>query len=217
VVNANYITVQELQDFNPGIDFSRYTTTTISGMISRASKWMDSYLGYSLQAETITDEVAEGIVDSNGDLVIFPTKIPVTAVSGITLVRGTNTIDLTLTSGGTNRFHLTSGGSYITYPHEEFSFSGTTLLNNFLELKGTVFFIKLDYTAGYSTIPDDLKDACNLVARDVVARNLNPMGANRIQQGGVSYSFENNRDGDSDNIRDAKQILNNYIRMAMIA
>lgn len=221
MVKANYITVDEFTNFNPGIDTSRYTTTTISGMISRASSWIDNYLGYSLQAEPIVGEVSEGIIDSYGDLVVFPKKIPVISVQGIRITRGTNFIDLNLVDvNNTSRINLADEAKYIVYPREEFSFQGASIIVNFYELRGTPFSVDLDYTAGWNTIPDDLKDACNLITRDQFARSANPLGASRIQQGAVSYAFDNGSrgsDGDSDNIRDAKQILNNYVRMASIA
>ena len=212
---ANYITVQSFKDYNPGIDTSQYTDTTISGMITQASSWVDNYLGYSLPSETIVNEITNGYVTSDGDLAIFTKKMPIISVEAIDIIKGTDTITLTLTdTGGATRYNIPDSKNRILYPGSELAYSGSSVVTTFFQLKGTDFFTRTDYTAGYTTVPSGIVDAVTLLVKDIITRNLNPSGATRLTQGAITYAFEE-KTGESDNVKDAKAILNNYTRMAM--
>jgi hypothetical protein len=104
---APYLSVQNFKDNNPELDFTSYPDPTISGMIVRASASVDNFLHYSLSVENITDEVSEAYATTDGNLRIFPRKIPIISVSEIELKLGTYSTSLSLTdSAGTARYDI---------------------------------------------------------------------------------------------------------------
>ena len=215
MTSVPYISVTEFKQYNPEIDFSNYTDPTISGMIQRASAQIDNFLQYSLTIEDVTNETNEAMVSSNGNLVIYTRKFPVQSVASISLKLGTVHLDLNLTDGSGNpRYDIPSRGRSITYPYQEISMTGVFSIRNFLQLRDREIFSKIAYRAGYETIPDDIKDACNLWTKDIFIRQANPMDIRSVNQGGIAMSFRD-RGGDLDNgdstwIKQAKSILQSY-------
>lgn len=205
---ANYITVTEFQNMNPEVDFSNYNDTTISGMIKSASAGMDNFLNYSLGIETITDEKNEAIVDSEGNLRVFVRKMPVQSVSALQLKLGTVSLDLQLTTGGTDRYEIPTRGSYVLYPFQEVALTGTFSVRNFYQMRGRTIYTKMTYVAGYATIPQDIKDACNLWTKDIFIRQANPMDIKGTNQGAIGMSFKD--DKESKWLTQAKEILFKY-------
>lgn len=212
--STNYITVTEFKTFNPETDFSNYTDPTISGMISRASAWVDNYLLYTLPIEDISNELNEGIVDSDGNLVIYTQKVPIQSVSQIKIKLGTVQSTLLLTDGnGNDRYNIPYRKSYILFPFQELATTGTITISNFYNLRPIKVFTQTSYRAGYETIPSDIKDAVNLVAKDIFIRQANPLNVASISQGGISMSFRDRTDGKSDMILDAEGILKKYRKL----
>lgn len=210
----NYITVDYLKQRNPTIDTSLYSDTTLSGMIGSASAWVDSFLGYTLQIEVISAEKADGIVDSDGNLVIYPRKRPIVSISSITLVKGVDAISLDLTDGTNNKYDIPTTADRILYPNRSLAFNSVTFIRSLYQLRESNFFSKLDYIAGYqSEIPLDIQEAVMLMTRDQIARSMNITGAESISQGGISISYGGNSQGRSDNQRDAETILHTYKRL----
>jgi len=155
---ANYITVEEFKDWNPEIDFGQYADTTISGMIKRASKRIDTYLGYSLKIETLSDEQIEtAAVSSDGDLLIFPRKIPIVSISAIKLKLGSYESSLDLTDGNGNAMYdIPEPRHYILYPYQEIQLTGKVSIRNFYDLRQkTFFFLRKNYL--YSWIRYDTR------------------------------------------------------------
>ena len=196
---------------NPETDFTNYTAATISGMISRASKWVDNYLQYSLGVEEITSEKEEAVVSSDGNLIIYTRKRPLQSVSAISLKLGTANIALSMADGNGNaRYDIPSRQTHVVYPYQEIAFTGTLSIRNFYQLRGITIYAVISYRAGYETIPDDIKDAVNLVTKDIFIRQANPMDLAGMTQGAISMSFRDRDGGESDMIRDAKAILQDY-------
>lgn len=196
---------------NPEVDFTNYNDTTISGMIQSASSIMDNYLQYSLGIETITDEKNEAMVDSEGNLRVFTRKMPVQSVSALQLKLGTVSLDLQLTTGGTDRYEIPTRGSYVMYPFQEVALTGTFSVQNFYQMRGRTIYTKMTYVAGYATIPRDLKDACNLITKDIFIRQANPMDLKGTNQGAIGMTF---KDGDETRwMKQAKELMNDYRRV----
>jgi hypothetical protein len=210
--NANYITVTEFKSFNPELDFSQYTDTTISGMIQRASGNVDNYLQYSLDQEDIVDEQNEAMISSNGNLMLYTRKVPVTSVSKVNITLGTVNFNLTLTDGAGNpRYNIPSRGNYVIFPYQEIALAGTFTIRNFFQLRGLQIFTKISYHAGYSTIPYTIKDAVNLWTKDIFIRQSNPMDLAQMSQGQMNMRFRDLSDeGDSSLVMKAKNLLNSY-------
>lgn len=208
--SANYITVTEFKDMNPEVDFTQYSDATISGMISRASSQMDNFLQYSLVVEDVVGEKNETIVTSQGNLQVYPRKFPIISVSAIQIKLGTVHLDLNLTDGAGNpRYDIPFRARSVTYPYQEISVTGVMSIRNFYQLRSVETFTVINYRAGYETIPPDLKDACNLMTKDIFIRQANPMDVKALTQGAISMTF---RDADDETrwVKNAKSIMQSY-------
>lgn len=214
VTTGNYITNAEFQALNPNLDLSAFPVATISGMITAASAEIDNYLQYSLWAEQILNETNEAMVSSNGNLIIYTRKFPVVAVSAISLKLGTVHLDLTMLDGkGNPRYDIPSRAKSILYPFQEISMTGVFSIRNFYQLRDREIYARVSYTAGYSTIPNEIKLACSLLTRDMIVREMmNPALASSANQGGISTSWSVMSDGSGDSqlMDQAKQLLQSY-------
>lgn len=214
--SLNIITTNEFGEFAPEIDTSQYSDPTLSGIISQASGMVDEYLGYSPYAEDITDELKNGMVSIEGDIVIFPQKIPVISVSSIKIAKGSSSwdIDLTLTESGNAKYNIDYTKRNIRFPYASLSLQSASVFSNVFALRGSQFYTKTSYRGGYepSDLPSPIKLATVLFARDILSRSQNTSGAKRISQGGISLEFSE-RDGKSDLIIDAERILRPYRRI----
>jgi len=213
MLKANYITTAEFQSYNPEIDFSNVPDATISGMIARGSRAVDNYINFSLFTETVVNEKSSAIINSDGDLVLFPQKLPIQSLQSAVITKGSYKMNLILTDGAGNPVYDIVG-QRIIFPFQQMQTTGTFSIRNFYQMRERGFYTVLSYTAGYDVIPDDLKDACNLMAKDIWARQANPIGIKRMTQGAITMEYSQN-DGDSDMVSDAKQILENYARRNM--
>lgn len=212
--SAPYISVTDFQNMNPEMDFSQYTPTTISGMIVRASAWVDNYLQYSLSIEDIVEEKSEAAIDSEGNLRIFTQKMPVQSVSSLKLKLGTSVLDFSLTDGaGQPKYEIPTRGTYVLYPQQEIALTGNFSIRNFTYLRGRTIFSVISYRAGYETIPQAIRDAVNLKTKDIFIRQANPLDVKSVQQGAISYDFrDRDETGESDMEKDAKRLLEEYVR-----
>lgn len=217
MLTTNYLTSQEFAEYNPETDMSGYTDATISGMISRASRYVDNFLQYSLTQEAVTGEVSEAVVSSDGALVVYVSKYPVQSVQAITIKYGSSSVSLQLTDGnGHSRVQIPSRGRSIVFPYQQLVFMGNVFITNMFAIRNRGdIFTTTDYTAGYATIPDDIKDAVNLVAKDIFMRQANPQNLSLLQQGGIRMAFKDiiRDDGKSLNLIQAENILNSYKRV----
>jgi hypothetical protein len=191
------------------LDLSAYPDATISGMLVRTESMVDSYLGYSLNVEDVVDELVDGHIDINGDLLIFTQKRPILSVSSMSLVKGTDTISLTITDGSTAKYDIYNG-SYIRYGNSELTTLGTSTLASLWELRNKQFYVRVSYRAGYETIPADILNAISGLAKSEVATNQNVGGAKRIRQGGIDIEYADG--GYNELERDSYRVLDNYKR-----
>jgi len=215
-MNANYISNDDFTRQNPQIDVSRYNTATISGFISDASRIVDDITNapYGFDIENITGEKQTTIITNDGDLKIFPKKIPIVSVSSIKIRRSTWEITLSLTSGGSSLLEITDpDNKVIVYPNTFLSAVGTFTINDLRDLRQWETYTVVDYRAGYETIPRPIQQATSLIVRDLLSKNLNQSGAASISQGGISIRYASNNSGDSDFIKDAKSLLHKYKRI----
>lgn len=206
----NFISTTELQDRTPDVDWSKWGATTISGMITSATTKAENYLGYTLYQEDKTEKV-QAFVDSDDDLIIYPTKRPINSISSIQIVKGSYSMDVSLTSGGETLYDIPDDNSCIVVPGSTITLDSVSVIN-YQALKTQKFFVNITYNAGYDMAtgrPEDIKDAVILFVRDEIARQFNTSGAKRISQGAVSIEYSG-RKGESDFIKDAKSILKDY-------
>lgn len=191
----------------PDVDISRYTTATVSGMLSGAQQRAEDYLGYTLARETLTQKL-EGIITNNGDLVVFPNKRPINSVSSAMIVKGSFNASLALSSGDVYYYDIPE-------PLDRIVFDGTNLQGtrasyiSFSQLRGATFYVNLTFNAGYDTLPGTISEAIYLYARDSLTRSLNSTGATSISQGALSISYSQ-RHGKSELVQDAESLLSDY-------
>lgn len=212
----NILTVNEFNSYAPEVDTSLYSEPTISGMLSQATTMVEDYLGYTVYAEDISNELLEGLVTTEGDLLVYPAKVPVISVSSLSITKGTTTLNMTITDDNdVAKYNIERTRRTIRFPAGEIVLNGNTTFNNFYSLRGSQFYTKLSYRAGYepSDLPSVFKLACTLYMREVLAEAMNTAGAKRISQGGISYEYFERDDSKSDLVKDAERLLNPYRRL----
>ena len=214
MTDNNLVTVAEIGQFAPEIDTSRYDAPTVSGFITSASKIVADFLEYTPLAETIVNELKKGMITNEGDLLIFPAKIPVASVTAISLVKGSETVDLTLQSGGVDRFNIDYTGRNVRLPYGEFISSGSVILTDLYSLRNTHFYTKMTYRGGWepSALPGSIKHATILIVKDLMSGQYNAMGASRISQGSLSFDFRTSKGASTLN-QQADRMLNPYRRI----
>lgn len=209
----NYITQDEFSAEHPATDLSQFTSATVSGMIAKASQYVDNFCqvdGFDLL--TVTGEKTEATITNEGDLLFFPRRTPVLSVSSINLSRGTLSLDLTLTSGATTLYQIPTRATSVRYPNTFLTSVGTFTINSLRDLRASNMLATVTYLGGFQTIPPLIKQATMLVLRDTVNRRLNTAGADSISQGGITIKYSSRDDGKSDDVRDAESLLQNYVR-----
>jgi len=195
MTNASIVTVTDFQALAPEVDTTRYDNPTISGILSQASQVASDILGFNPMLEVIVDEVKEGRITTEGDLLVFPAKVPIVSVQGITLNKGPVSVSVGLTDGnGNNRYNIDYSQRHIRYPYNEITLNGSPVFVDFYSLKYTQFYVKLSYTAGwsYTNLPGSIKQATILLARDIFSNQYNQMGASRITQGSLTIEYKTN-------------------------
>lgn len=219
-MDENLITQSELQTFAPKLDLSAYNATTISGLISRASRKVKQYCHVDGFFKTsVTSEKDRALINPQGELVISFRRRPVQPgdVSAIRLVTVDVEQELTLetVNGDGYYYQIPDPKTYLVYPSNFLISHGTGLIS----LESADLFYEIDYTGGYATdiadIPDDLKEATTLFVQATLARDLNPSGASSWTQGRVSMGFGGNKNGKNQFIQEAESILDQggYVRV----
>lgn len=210
---ANYITQDEFSADHPATDLSQFTASTVSGMISKASQYVDNFCqvdGFDLQ--TVIAEKAEAIITNEGDLLVFPRRLPVNAVYAINLSRGSLSMDLLTVSGTGSLVQIPTRATSFRYPNTFLTNVGTFTINDLAALRGQNMLCTVNYLGGYQTIPPTIKAATMLYFRDLVNKRLNTAGASQITQGGITIKYSEKDDGKSDDTRDAEGLLQGYVR-----
>ncbi len=208
---TNLIAAQDISDFAPDLDTSSFSATTLSGIISRASQQVVAFCNvkdFALGTYTDTDRAR---ISNEGELIINTRVRPIQSVQSITLEKGGFSTSLVLSQGSTLLYQIPDPANRIHFPNSYLYASGSFLAggsSQLVSLKYANVFCTTTYTAGYQTIPDDLKDACSLWAIDIIMRRANRAGVQSFSQGSLSMNFGRNaKDGDSSNVKEAKSIL----------
>lgn len=211
----NYITQAEFVAEHPEIDITPFSAATISGMIATASEYVDNFCQVdSFALSIVTGEKSKAIINKDGDILVFPRRLPVSDISSVQIHRGSLNITLTLTFGGTTLWDIPAGGQYVVFPSAYMTQVGTFQIYDMRELRNVGGFAILSYTGGYSeaNMPRSIKKATMLLLREQLTRRLNVVGASEIQQGGIRIKYSNRDDGKSDNVQDAENLLRDFVR-----
>ena len=205
------ITPDELTNFAPELDLSQYGTTTISGMIARASERVREYCQVDgFQERAVSTERNRVQINGSGELIISFERRPVSQGAVTALHLKTVDIDntLALTSGSSDIYYIPEGGGYMVYPSNFLIAHGAGLIS----LRNANLFYEVSYTGGYAAIPETIKEAVTLFVREAVGRKSNPAGVQSFSQG--SYSENRGASGLSAYIAEAKELLDSggYVR-----
>jgi len=211
-----YISTQDFKAYNPEIDITLYTSTTLSGIITQASAYIDDFLGYSLLREDISNEKCSGMVDADDNLVIYTNKRPLNSVSSVKIVKGTYSGTVALTSSGKATYDIPTTKDRIIFPGADVTLETVSIID-WGALRTTSFFTEISYNAGYYgyEIPQPIQRACALLTMDILVRKQNIAGASEIRQGGISMRFAE-KTGESDLVKDAHALLAPYQIVAMV-
>ena len=198
-------------------------STQIDTWISAAEVYINGYLGYTtasgLWNEQITAETIEARVDGDLNLVVYPRKRPINSVSQLQLLKGSQSITLSLTtSDSTPRYVIPTPGNVIVYPSMELGLQGSSVIRSLAAIKYNRVFTRLNYIAGYTSIPEDIELATTYVVADTFMRQANKEGLVGITQGRVSKRWREVRSSGpgalqerkSDYMLSAEDILNSY-------
>ena len=213
--DKNYCTEQDLENLLL-VTIDSSFSSQIDKWISASEERVDGFIGVTttsgLWNESITNETNEARVDGDLNLIIHPRKRPINSVSQIELIKGSQSLALDLTtSTGTNRYLIPVQNNYIIYPNREISVTAqSTLIRNFADIKYQRVYTRIDYIAGYTTIPKDIQLATTLLTADTFMRQSNKEGLISITQGRVSKRWADRKDGRSDFEIQAFDILADY-------
>jgi hypothetical protein len=208
---SSILTETELRNLAPDLDLSPYSAATISGMINAATLRMQNFCNVTgFDQQTVTGERTRTKVTTDGDLVVRVKRKPIVSVSAIRISKGAMATDITLTDGAGNALYDIDSSATAVYV----TGAGLTYLGRFqdgamslVSLRNIRAFTTISYVGGYSTITDDLKQACVLYVRDIVSTKANPSGVDSFSQGSYSVTFTSNSSGKSKLALQAEQIL----------
>ena len=198
------------------LDIDSSFDSQVNTWIAAAESYVNNYLGYTTTSgvlrESITDEQSENaFIDTEGGLMVFPDKTPIVSISALELIKGTQVLNLSLeTTEGTQRYNIPTSGDYLIYPGRELSLTGSSIINSFWDISRTKFMTKIDYIAGFSAVPSPIRQATVNIASDFIMRHSNKDGLSSITQGRISKRWFQRKSGESDFIKDAKELLNPF-------
>lgn len=200
------------------LDVNNIFSSQIEDWIAAAELTVNGTIGYTTASgilrEQIVGEKAKTRVDSDGNLKIFPRKIPIESISSVDLVKGTETISLALTDGAGNpKYDIPTTADYISYPGYEFSITGASIVSNLHELRPADYYTKISYIGGYSSVPPDIRLATVCLVCDTIMRHANKEGLESITQGRVTKRYRSRfskETGESDFWLDAMNLLSGY-------
>lgn len=215
---TNYITKSDLEGFLQTTFPATVLDSTIQSWIDGAEARANSYMGYTTASgmwmEVITDEMIDTRVDADGNLLVFPRKLPIDSITSLAIVQGLTTINLSVTDGNGNaRYNIPSSKDYIFFPGSQLAYSSSYSATDFYSVKYSTTFTKLSYRAGYTVIPEDVKLAVENLAADTAMRYTNKEGLQSLTQGRITKSFFDRATKGSSFVNDAFSILQGY-RMA---
>ena len=227
MANANLIDISDFTTYAPDVDLSIFgnaaqQATTLSGIISMASQQIVDYCNVDgFDYQVVTNETDRAALSPMGELMINFRRRPVQSadVTKIQLVKGGFQTTLNLTdTNGIPLYQIPYSGKFLRFPSSYLASAGTLILGGSTQLvtmRGADVFSNVSYKGGYQTIPMDLKLACILWCRSILAWQYNNQGANNFSQGSYSVGF--GADADDRFIKQAKRLLNNgaYVRSSI--
>lgn len=148
-----YLTPAEWQAMATGIDFSGLTDPEMEVLIARASRLVNSYVGQSLLLTEYENEQHPW----RNTRRVYLYNWPVTEVTAVRIRIGAETTATLQAS----EIYTNNTGHYIEASTLALAFGVTPAI---ISLGLYEPEVEVDYSAGYETIPDDVKDATAIIA-----------------------------------------------------
>lgn len=170
-----YLTPEEWQAMATGIDFSGLTDPEMEALIARASRLVNAYVGQSLLLTEYENEQHPWRHTRR----VYLYNWPVTEVTAVRIRIGAETTATLQAS----EIYTNNTGHYIEASTLALAFGVTPSI---ISLGLYEPEVEVDYSAGYETIPDDVKDATAIIASSLfLAKGLFEEGT----AGVVSYTI----------------------------
>ena len=190
-------------------------TAQVDTWISTAEVMVNNYLGFvtasGIWNESVVNETNECRVDGDLNLVIYTRKRPINSVSAINVLKGPVSIALSLTdTEGNTRYTIPVPSNVIVYPNYQLSLTASTILHHFGIIKYSRFYTKVSYIGGYTSVPPPINLATVYFAADILMRQANKEGLSSITQGRITKRWAEEKDGKSNWMRRAEELLNFY-------
>lgn len=164
----SFISLDEIKNFIGMTGSVSDTDDLLKDLINRVSILFESYMN-----ENVLSRVYTEYFDGKGAMVLFPNHYPITTVSGIW-----DDYDWDWETGD-----LIDADDYRIVDEQYITLKrSVSVLGDYKQN------IKITYTAGYTTVPDDLKQACiTEVSRMYKNRNQVDVTSKTLSDGSVSF------------------------------
>lgn len=203
---------------------AQYTTYCTDGTMGsladeliEASQWIENITQQSLYQQSYTGETLDipsmrASIDNRGMLVFRPRHFPLSTDDGITIESSV----LNPISYDATQIVLNGSKQVVKVPwllatganNNSSAAWGTPVSSS----RGDNLFLLINYTAGWSPLPGDIRDCAVLLTSEILARRMNPSGAVQIRLGDKQLVVSGSHDtvGESLLVKTAKQKLQPY-------
>jgi hypothetical protein len=151
--------------------------------------------------------------DTQNTLVLWPRRWPIQSVTSVSIQYGT--LAPVLLNMGMPL--ISDGLRSIEIPYQDVATITPITFVNQSGLRSQWFVVALTYVAGacgsgaFAGVPDDIREACVLLACDLLAQRSNPLGLSEVKQGKVDRTFRNRGDQWTSMFRErAYELLDQY-------
>lgn len=204
---------------------AQYTTYCTDGTMGslaeeliEGSNWIENITQQSLYQQSYTSETLDipsmrASIDNRGMLVFRPRHFPVSADDGITIQSSVlDPIAYDATQIILNGAKQVVKVPWLLASSQSQQSSNAAWGSPISESRGSNLFLLINYTAGWSPLPGDIRDCAVLLTSEILARRQNPSGAVSIRLGDKQLQVTGSRDmiGESLLVKAAKQKLQPY-------
>jgi hypothetical protein len=191
---------------------------SLADQLVDGSAELENYLQQTLYQATYTETLRmpsmKASIDSENQLMFCPRHFPISTDSGIT-IKANNATPITYDA---TQAVIDAGQQVVSVPWliAGGGSGGSTYSVLPQRSRASKLFLTITYTAGYSaaTLPNDVREACVLLASDYLAKRNNPSGATEVDSGARRNVAVLRGDlaGESLLYKRAARILNAYSR-----
>lgn len=178
-------------------DLENVDTTWLGNLIDSASAMIDAYCDRTIEAADHTETL-----DGTGQQWIYVGNPPINTLTSVIITDTDNTTETILSA----QFRYDSDPGKIFFKHENTS--------TYLVFPQDFQNIQVAYNGGWSTIPDDLQQACIIITRNLYARSSVGKNAGLQSEKMGEASFARMPHNFEVMTPDAKMLLAKYRRLS---